>query len=46
MSKELKLIVRLLNTDLDGTLKVPYALSRVKGIGVNLGFCDCKGGWG
>jgi small subunit ribosomal protein S13 len=42
MSKELKLIVRLLNTDLDGTLKVPYALSRVKGIGVNSGFAIAR----
>ncbi|MCS6784807.1 MAG: 30S ribosomal protein S13, partial [Candidatus Caldarchaeum sp.] len=38
MSKDFRLIVRVMNTDVDGTLKVPYALARVKGIGVNLGY--------
>lgn len=38
MSKDFRLIVRVLNTDIDGTLKIPYALAKVKGIGVNLGY--------
>ncbi|MEM1942872.1 MAG: 30S ribosomal protein S13 [Candidatus Caldarchaeum sp.] len=42
MSSELRYIVRVLNTDLDGTLKIPYALARVKGIGVNLGYAIAR----
>jgi len=42
MSKELKYIVRILNTDIDGTLKIPYGLSRVKGIGINLGYAIAR----
>ncbi|RLG05229.1 MAG: 30S ribosomal protein S13, partial [Thaumarchaeota archaeon] len=36
--EEFKLVVRFLGTDLDGSLKVPYALTRVKGIGIMLGY--------
>lgn len=36
MSKELRYIVRLYGTGLDGTKKVPYALSDIRGIGINL----------
>ncbi|MEM2237034.1 MAG: 30S ribosomal protein S13 [Candidatus Caldarchaeum sp.] len=42
MSKELKYIVRILNTDIDGTLKIPYALAKVKGIGINLGYAIAR----
>jgi len=38
LAKEFKPIVRFLGTDLDGSLKVPYALTAVKGIGVMLGY--------
>jgi len=36
VSKEFRHIVRIAEKDLDGTLKVAYALSNVKGVGVNL----------
>jgi len=36
MSKEFRHIVRIAETDLDGTLKVANALSNVKGVGVSL----------
>ena len=36
MSKELRYIVRLHGTGLDGTKKVPYALDGIKGVGINL----------
>lgn len=42
MSKDFRLIVRVLNTDIDGTLQIPYALARVKGIGVNLGYAIAR----
>ncbi|MCS7136212.1 MAG: 30S ribosomal protein S13 [Nitrososphaerota archaeon] len=42
MSGEFKYIVRILGTDIDGTLKIPYALAKVKGIGVNLGYAIAK----
>lgn len=42
MSKELRLIVRVLNTDVDGTLQIPYALAKVKGVGVNLGYAIAR----
>jgi len=35
--REFKHIVRIAGTDLDGTLKVPYALARIKGVGIRLG---------
>ncbi|MCS7110602.1 MAG: 30S ribosomal protein S13 [Candidatus Caldarchaeum sp.] len=42
MSKDFRLIVRVMNTDVDGTLKIPYALANVKGIGVNLGYAVAR----
>ncbi|HDI06966.1 MAG TPA: 30S ribosomal protein S13, partial [Candidatus Bathyarchaeota archaeon] len=36
MPKEFRHIVRIRETDVDGALKVPYALSKIKGIGINL----------
>jgi len=36
MSKEFQHIVRIAGTDLDGTLKLNYALANIKGIGVPL----------
>ncbi len=36
MSKELRHIIRIADTDLDGTLKVGYALSNIKGVGIQL----------
>ncbi len=36
--REFKHIVRIAGTDLDGTLKVPYALARIKGVGIRLGW--------
>jgi len=36
--REFKHIVRIAGTDLDGTLKVPYALAKIKGVGVRLGW--------
>ncbi len=42
MSRELRYIVRVLNTDIDGSLKIPYALAKVKGIGINLGYAIAR----
>ncbi|MFP3985180.1 MAG: 30S ribosomal protein S13 [Candidatus Bathyarchaeia archaeon] len=36
MSKEFRYITRIAETDLDGALKVAYALSKIKGIGVKM----------
>ena len=36
MSKEFRHILRITGTDVDGTLKAPYALSKIKGISLNL----------
>jgi len=36
MSKEFRHIVRIVETDLDGTLKINFALSNIKGIGIGL----------
>ncbi len=41
-SREYRHIVRFLGTDLDGSLKIPYALARVKGIGVMLGYAIAR----
>jgi len=35
-SKEFHHIVRIVGTDIDGTLKVNYALTKIKGIGITL----------
>lgn len=40
--QELRLIVRLLNTDLDGSKKVPYALAGIRGVGIFLGQAVAK----
>jgi len=36
MSKEFRHIVRIIDADVDGTLKVPYALTKIKGVSLNL----------
>ena len=36
MQRETRLIVRIIGTDLDGTLRAPYALTKIKGININL----------
>lgn len=36
MPKELQHIIRIANTDLDGTQKIVYALTNIKGIGIKL----------
>jgi small subunit ribosomal protein S13 len=36
MSKEFRHILRIIDTDIDGTLKASYALTKVKGINFNL----------
>ncbi len=36
MSKEFRHIVRIIDTDVDGTLKAPYALTKIKGVNLNL----------
>ncbi len=40
--KELRYIVRILGTDIDGALKLPYGLAKIKGIGVNLGYAIAR----
>lgn len=36
MSREFRHILRITGTDIDGTLKIPYALTKIKGINLNL----------
>jgi small subunit ribosomal protein S13 len=36
MSREFRHILRITDTDVDGTLKAPYALRKIKGISLNL----------
>jgi small subunit ribosomal protein S13 len=36
MSEEFRHILRITGTDVDGTLKAPYALTKIKGISLNL----------
>ncbi len=36
MSKEFRHIIRITGTDVDGALKAPYALTKIKGISLNL----------
>jgi len=36
MSEEFRHILRIMDADVDGTLKAPYAVSKVKGIGLSL----------
>lgn len=40
--QELRLIVRLLNVDLDGGKKIPYALAGIKGVGINFGYAVAR----
>ncbi|MDW8021815.1 MAG: 30S ribosomal protein S13 [Nitrososphaerota archaeon] len=42
LAGEFRPIVRFLGTDLDGSLKIPYALAAVKGIGVRLGYAIAR----
>src|SRR5207245_9479703 len=35
MSREFRLILRVLGADVDGTKKVPFGLSRIRGVGPN-----------
>lgn len=39
---ELKYIVRIANTDIDGTLKTAYGLAEIKGVGVNFAYALCR----
>ena len=36
MPREFRHILRITGTDVDGTLKIPYALKRIKGVNLNL----------
>lgn len=36
MTREFRHILRITDTDIDGTLKVPYALTKIKGISLSL----------
>jgi len=36
MSNEFRHILRIIGTDIDGTLKMPYALKRIKGVNLTL----------
>lgn len=40
--QELRLIVRLLNVDLDGGKKVPYALAGIRGVGIPFGYAVAR----
>ena len=44
MSKEFRHITRISETDLDGTLKVAYAISKINGIGINVANAIVKKG--
>ncbi len=41
-AQEFRPIVRFMGTDLDGSLKVPYALTAVRGMGVMLGYAIAR----
>ncbi|MBS7611695.1 30S ribosomal protein S13 [Candidatus Bathyarchaeota archaeon] len=43
MMEKFRHIVRLMDTDLDGFKKVPYALRRIRGVGVTLGWAIARG---
>src|SRR6266704_2092160 len=38
MSREFRLILRFMGTDIDGTKKVAYGLGKIRGVGPNLAF--------
>lgn len=42
MPEEFKYVVRLADTDLDGFKKVPFALARIKGVGIRLGWAIAR----
>lgn len=42
MSSEFRHILRITGTDVDGTLKIPYALTKIKGISLNLANATLK----
>ena len=42
MSKEFRLILRFMGTDIDGSKKVAYGLSKVRGVGPNLALAIVK----
>ncbi len=44
MSKEFRHITRIGETDLDGTLKLTHAISRIKGVGINMANAIVKKG--
>lgn len=44
MSKEFRYITRIAETDLDGTLKVTHAISKIKGIGISMANAIVKKG--
>ena len=44
MSKEFRHITRIAETDLDGTLKVAHAISKIKGIGISVANAIVKKG--
>ncbi|HIQ30484.1 MAG TPA: 30S ribosomal protein S13 [Candidatus Caldiarchaeum subterraneum] len=39
---ELRYIVRILGTDIDGSLKIPYGLAKIRGVGINLGYAIAR----
>jgi len=42
LTEGLRYIVRLVDTDLDGFKKVPYALMKIKGVGITLGWAIAR----
>jgi len=42
MSREYRFIVRLMGTDLDGSKKVTYGISKIRGVGVNFAHAVVK----
>jgi small subunit ribosomal protein S13 len=38
----LKHLVRVANTDLDGLKTIPYALAKIKGVGIPFGYAACR----
>ena len=40
--KDFSHILRILNTNVDGRRKVPYALTNIKGVGRRFAFLCCK----
>ncbi len=40
--RQFRHIIRVAGTDLDGRLKVPYALAKIKGVGVTFAYALCR----